>query len=234
MGREEAVKKAVGKADVYELLSYLFAYPDERVAKGLVDGAIAEDARACLVDAGVPEGRVRTVGDALDAWLGDDACEVLAVLRITYSSLYLAPGGHTPIFPYESAYLHVERGLSGAPALFRTPVTIDVERCMREAGVVAKNGRTEPCDSVYEEFEFLSYLHAQLADALNSDNTDQVALWSAHIRAFGGEHALAWMLSFMRRTQELAADTPYEAFAALGMAALDPLSCSVERTEVSA
>ena len=36
MGREEAVKRAVGKADAFELLSCAFAYPDERLAQGLV------------------------------------------------------------------------------------------------------------------------------------------------------------------------------------------------------
>ena len=43
--------------------------------------------------------------------------------------------------------------MKGVPALFRTPVTLDVERLMREAGVVAKNARKEPCDSVFEEFD---------------------------------------------------------------------------------
>ena len=32
MGREEAVKRAVGKADAFELLSCAFAYPDERMS----------------------------------------------------------------------------------------------------------------------------------------------------------------------------------------------------------
>ena len=45
MGREEAVKRAVGKADAFELLSCAFAYPDERLAQGLVDGSFADDAR---------------------------------------------------------------------------------------------------------------------------------------------------------------------------------------------
>ena len=70
--------------------------------------------------------------------MGFMAADLLADMRIVYSRLYLAPGGHTPIFPYESAFLHVERGMKGVPALFRTSVTLDVERLMREAGVVAQ------------------------------------------------------------------------------------------------
>lgn len=221
MGREEAVRQAVGKADAYELLSCLFAYPDERVANGLVDGLIAEDARACLVDAGVAEDEAQTVADALGAWRDTSAADVLSSMRVAYSRMYLAPGGHTPVQPYESAFLHVERGLSGIPSLFRTPVTMDVERCMREAGVMAKNARKEPCDSVFEEFEFLSYLYAKLADALSDDEVEAAttvpAEWTARIRAFEDEHALAWLPTFMRRMQELAGDGPYAAFAALGL-----------------
>ena len=158
MGREEVVRRAVGKADAFELLSCAFAYPDERLAQGLVDGSFADDARACLLDAGTDLATADSVAESFALWRDATTADVLADMRIVYSRLYLAPGGHTPIFPYESAFLHVERGMKGVPALFRTPVTLDVERLMREAGVVAKNARKEPCDSVFEEFELLSYL----------------------------------------------------------------------------
>lgn len=220
MGKELAVRRAVGKADAFELLSCVFAYPDERVARGLVDGSIADDARACLLDAGVAEDESQAVADALGAWRGADVGEVHASMRIEYSRLYLAPGGHTPVQPYESAFLHVERDLPGVPSLFRTPVTMDVERCMLEAGVKAKNGRKEPCDSAFEEFEFLSYLYAKLADALHCNDDEGAAVWTKRIKAFEGAHASAWLPSFMTCTQERAGDGPYAAFAALGLAAM--------------
>lgn len=221
MGQEEAVRRAVGKADGYELLSCLFAYPDERVANGLVDGTIAQDARACLVDAGFAEDKAEAVADALRAWHGASAADLLSAMRVAYSRLYLTPGGHTPVQPYESAFLHVERGLPGIPTLFRTAMTIDVERRMRDAGVVAKNARKEPCDSVFEEFEFLSYLHAKLADALSRDDDESAAAWTKRLRAFENAHALAWLPAFMRRTQELAEGGLYATFAALGLAAME-------------
>ena len=151
--------------------------------------------------------------EALAAWRDASAADLLADMRIVYSRLYLAPGGHTPIFPYESAFLHVERGMKGVPALFRTSVTLDVERLMREAGVVAKNARKEPCDSVFEEFEFLSYL--------NCDDAEAVAAWTERIQTFEREHAQAWLPAFMRRTQELAAEKPYCAFAALALTVME-------------
>ena len=224
MGQEEDLKQAVGLADACELLSYAFAYPDERLAQALVDGALADDARACLSDAGVAADRANAGAEAaaegLRVWQGASVEETLSVMRKTYSRLYLAPGGHTPIFPYESAFLHVERGLPGIPALFRTAVTLDVERHMREAGVAAKNGRKEPCDSAFEEFEFLSYLHAKRAEALHCNDGERAAAWAQRIGAFQEEHVSMWLPTFMRRTQELAEGTPYAAFAALGLATM--------------
>lgn len=221
MGQEEDLKQAVGLADACELLSYAFAYPDERLAQALVDGTLADDARACLSDAGVAaNAEAEAAAEGLRAWQGASIEETLSVMRKTYSRLYLAPGGHTPIFPYESAFLHVERGLPGIPALFRTAVTLDVERHMREAGVAARNGRKEPCDSVFEEFEFLSYLHAKRAEALHCNDGERAVAWAQRIGAFEEEHVSMWLPTFMRRTQELAEGTPYAAFAALGLATM--------------
>ena len=221
MGQEEDLKQAVGLADACELLSYAFAYPDERLAQALVDGALPDDARACLSDAGVAaNAEAEAAAERLRVWQGASVEETLSVMRKTYSRLYLAPGGHTPIFPYESAFLHVERGLPGIPALFRTSVTLDVEQHMREAGVAAKNGRKEPCDSVFEEFEFLSYLHAKRAEALHCNDGERAVAWAQRIGAFEEEHVSMWLPTFMRRTQELAEGTPYAAFAALGLATM--------------
>lgn len=223
MERQDGVKKAVGRADVCELLASAFSFPDERLAAGLCDGALAADAEACLRDAGADEAVAQEVADGLRAWAGGDAAELCARMRKTYSRLYLAPGGRTPVFPYESAFLHVERELPGIPTLFRSPVTLDVERQMRGAGVVAKNGRKEPCDSVFEEFEFLSYLFAKQADALSRMADDEAVAWGERARTFARDHVLAWLPQFMRRTQELADGEPYAALAVLGAAALEAI-----------
>ena len=224
MASIDEVRRAVGRADVCELLSCAFAYPDDRLVGGLVDGALADDARTSLLDAGLGASVAQDATDALRVWLDADREELLHAMRRTYTNLYLAPGGHAPIFPYESAFLHAERGLPGIPALFRTAVTLDVERQMREAGVAARNMRKEPCDSVFEEFEFLSYLCAKEADALHCGNGEGAAAWAKRVRTFTKEHVLAWLPSFMRRTQELAGDGPYAALAVLGSEAIGVLS----------
>ncbi len=224
MERMEALKRAVGKADACELLACAFAFPSERLAEGLASGALADDAEACLHDTGADGDVAREVADNLRVWRGADASELRARMRITYSRLYLAPGGYTPIFPYESAFLHVEKGAPGIPTLFRTPVTLDVERQMHEAGVAAKNERTEPCDSVFEEFEFLSYLFAKQADALNRESDEEAADWQDRARRFVDEHAQVWLPAFMERTRELVPEEPYAALALLGAVVVEVLS----------
>lgn len=223
MDREESLKRAVGKADLCELLSCAFSYPDQQLAQAMSDGALASDAQACLADAGTADAVATQAVAALLALRGASPDEVLSAMRRAYTRLYLAPGGHALVFPYESAFLHVASGAPGVPALFRTKTTLDVERCMREAGVVAKNARKEPCDSASGEFEFLSYLYAQQAEALRLGDDEATALRDSQARAFLQGHALAWLPSFMARTAELA-EGPYAALAAYAVTALSILA----------
>lgn len=218
-----AIRKSVGMADGCELLSCAFAFPSEALAKGLSDGSVMEDARSCLLDAGVADGVGASAVEGLGTWAGFDVAELYVGMRRVYSLLYLKPGSDTPVFPYESAFIHVQRGLPGAPALFRTAITLDVERQMHKAGVAAKDERTEPCDSVFEEFEFLSYLFARQADALQRDDREQARDWGERTHRFAREHALAWMPAFMERTRELAPESPYAALAAVALALLEVL-----------
>lgn len=220
MSQNNALVHSVGKADVYELLSYLFAYPDTHVAQGLSEGSIADDVRSCLLDAGVSETETAAIVASFDQWRDADVASLLSDMRITYSELYLKPGGDTPIQPYESAFVHVERKLPGAPTLFRTRITMDVEKCMREAGVLPKNARKEPSDSVSDECAYLSYLYGNLATALHDEDEEAQASWMKHIETFEEAHAHAWLPSFMTKTSELAVDTPYASFAQLAKAAL--------------
>lgn len=218
-----AIRKSVGMADGCELLNCAFAFPTEGLAQGLADGSVAQDAAGCLRDAGVADDAAAAAAEGLRAWVGFDAAELYAGMRRVYSLLYLKPGSDTPVFPYESAFIHVQRGLPGAPALFRTAITLDVEHQMHDAGVAAKDERTEPCDSVFEEFEFLSYLFARKADALQRDDREQARDWGERAHRFTREHALAWMPAFMERTRELAPESPYAALAAVALALLEVL-----------
>ena len=124
-------------------------------------------------------------------------------MRREYSLLFLGPGATAPVLPYESAYLHAQRGRKGAPPLFRSASTLDVGRQMREAGMAPRDARREPCDSVFREFSFLSYLYGNLAATAWEENAEGEELISDRIERFLEGHALRWMPSFMERTAEL-------------------------------
>lgn len=107
-----------------------------------------------------------------------------------------------PFFPYESAFVHVREGLPGAPALFRTALTLRVEKTMRESGVLPKDAETEPCDSAWNEWAFLSFLLGSEAASLEAEDEEAVALWRGRVADFVRDHAALWLPDFLTRTAE--------------------------------
>ncbi len=154
----------------------------------------------------------------------DNVEDLFHRLRRDHTVLYLLPGGEAAVWPYEAAFRHGSLGHDGLPVLFRSPCQLDVERHMREAGVMPADARREPSDSVWNELSFLSYLYGSLAAALHEDRDDDAALWRARIAAFWNEHASRWLPDFMKQTQEavarLSRGAEYGVFAALGQVAL--------------
>lgn len=220
MSDESRLMAAVGKADMCELLSRVFSFPDEALASALVEGSFADDCVSCLADAGC-----LSAAETVERFLveHDDGLSLQKRMRKEYSLLYLNPA-RVVIYPYESAFLHMEHGRSGVPALFRTASALDVEAQMLEAGVVAKDGRTEPCDSIFREFEFLSFLYGSLASAIQQEDAEAERLWNDRIVRFLKEHALCWMPLFMERTTEHSADGMYAALARVALVFLGSLA----------
>lgn len=217
MDTEMLLKRAVGKADMCELLAKMFSYPDESLASALADGSLTDDCVACLEDAGCASFEV----SAVHASLADSEGETLSEMRKEYTRLYLSPV-NVLVYPYESAFFHVEAGAAGKPILFRTPITLDVAHCMREAGVAPKNAQKEPCDSIFSEFSFLSYLYGNAAAAMQREDGDGEMQWCARTNGFLESHALRWMPSFMTKTTELSGGV-YRSFAQAALAFLDVL-----------
>ena len=102
----------------------------------------------------------------------------------------------------ESAFVHVREGLPGAPALFRTALTLRVEKTMRESGVLPKDAETEPCDSAWNEWAFLSFLLGSEAASLEAEDEEAVALWRGRVADFVRDHAALWLPDFLTRTAE--------------------------------
>ncbi len=217
---EADLARTVGLADGCELMAAAFAFPAPALASALGDGSFLRDAQDCLADAGT----AAAPSEILEALDGADADKIFDTLRAAHTMLYLLPGGEAALWPYEAAFCHDYEGRPGLPALFRSPRQLDVERHMREAGVMPADARREPSDSVWNEFSFLSYLYGSLAAALHEGRDEDAAQWRERIGAFWDEHASQWLPAFMEQTQEAAARLPrgvaYAAFAVLGHAVL--------------
>lgn len=219
-----------GLADICELVAASFAYPaDGRLAAALADGSYALDARDCCADAGLS---AETIGRGLagvDKLAGRDTAELADTLKKGHSLLFLAPGSQVPVWPYEAAFRFVASGKSGAPSLFRSPIELDVERHMREAGVMPQNSRTEPPDSIWNEFSFMAYLFARALSALQASDVTASNAWVARARDFEREHLTAWVPAFMEKTAQEAASgrhafgTEYAAIAQVGALAWEVL-----------
>lgn len=228
MNEELRLIAAVGRADACELFARAFEFPEERLSEALSNGAFAADCVSCLEDAGC-KGAEATARITLAA---NEAPDLLDGMRKQYSLLYLDPTG-APVYPYESAFLHVEAGRKGAPTLFRSAATLDVEAQMHEAGVAAKDARTEPCDSVFREFEFMSFLYGNVAAAIQEQDAEAEALWAARADKFLKTHVLRWMPAFMERTVQHAQGGIYAAFAQAAAVFLSSLDEDPVGQEVS-
>ncbi|WP_139651198.1 TorD/DmsD family molecular chaperone [Raoultibacter phocaeensis] len=205
---EMSIREAVGRADMCELLARTFAYPDDELAYAVVSGSCVDDLLSCLADAGCED--VSDIGSPVSSH--SEAQEMLSCLRKEYTKLYLNPAG-VLIYPYESAFIHMKSGHSGKPILFRTPITLDVETQMRDAGIVPKNALKEPCDSVYQEFEFLSFLYGSLALAIQQEDFESSKAWSERIERFLSDHVLHWIPQFMEDTIRISSGSVYGSFA---------------------
>lgn len=236
-----ALHRAVGMADMAELLAAAFRFPEDgSLAGALADGSFLTDWRASLSDAcGAEADEDERLAERCRELFSGADCEAL---RREYSFLFLTPGIDVPVWPYESCFLHRASGASGVPSLLRTRCALDVEQQMAEAGVASASARTEPVDSVFLEFEFLAFLHARQGEALRReggpadaggdapDDADP-ALWARRLALFAREHALAWLPRFMDEVKERDRLGAYRAFALLGARYLDELEADARMFE---
>lgn len=231
------MRNAIGLADLCEVMTRTFSFPEEGLAAAVAGGSFCQDFVSCLADAGRSLDVCASAAETLSFGELDPAC-LADRLRKGYSILFLAPGGEVPVWPYESAFRFVAAGCEGVPSLFRSATTVDVERHMRDAGVLPKDARIEPADSVWSEFSFMSYLYGNVAKALYEGRKADAAEWSGRIVRFWDEHASKWIPDFMAKAIEEAPGrsygVEYAPLAKAGLLALDAIRDDVEprRAEV--
>lgn len=243
MAGEIEMHRAIGLADACELMAATFAYPTHALAEALVMGTYAEDARTCLVDSGASAegdavfGRCAALAGPSAGALGaaqstERASQIFEMLRRAHSALYLLPTGNVRVWPYEGPFCYREEGRAGAPVLFRSRRQLDVERHMREAGVMPTDARREPSDSVWNEFSFLSFLYGSAAAAMHEGRDEDVERWRERIARFWSEHGSGWLPAFMNQTRAAAPEVPggelYTTFAEIGQLVLEAIAKDAE------
>lgn len=221
---QENEKLVNAAADAFELVGMTFSYPDEGLAEALQNGAYESDALAILADLDACEQDVQDARSALaslhsDAGpaLSDDASVgLLDDLRKGHSLLYLAPGSEVPVWSYEAPFRYVAADRQGAPSLFRSPTTLDVEKRMRESGFAPSN-RNEPVDSMALECFYVSRLCRESCEALAQGNCTQAVEHLGQAHSFCEDHLFAWLPDFMdattRHSKTLSFGTEYVALA---------------------
>ena len=247
---QAALTRAIACADIFELLSIAFAFPNETLAQALLDGSFDEDLRACLGELGllascnghVDDIRLSVASgvEVMDGMDGthpieaevtsadDDPATLLSTLRQEYTRLFLMPGKHALIFPYEAAFRHVAAGRDGIPTLFIAKATKDVERRMKHFGVLPKTARTEPVDSIHQELEFMRFLYTGLAGALHLGDEVNQETWQREIDDFRQSHVDLWLPELMQRVEE---ETRSPIFRALSQVAGAVLSATARGPE---
>ena len=201
------MRETIGLVDGCELMGALTRFPDSDLALAVTSGLVRDDAIGCARDIVSEHGDGQ--GDAVEilcegfGCVGNEEVDALcSALRRAWSLLYVRQGSGVAVFPYESAFIHVRAGVPGEPALFRSALTLRVERTMRESGVLPKDAETEPCDSVWNEWAFLSFLLGSEAASLEAEDEEAVALWRGRVADFVRDHAALWLPDFLTRTAE--------------------------------
>ena len=225
------LKKAIGKADLCELMSALFAFPQEKnLATGLCDGTILSDVEGCIQDIAPSNVEPALAIQELQSFVGKDIDTMYENLRIGSSALFFAPGGFPPVWPFEGPFRFAAQHPTEYPTLFRSPVTLDVEKMMKTSGVTMANDRKEPCDSIWNEFSYLSYLFGKEAERLFAEDVEGAQTWRSFADSFIEKHFSVWALDFMSKTiNEVvncthACGTEYASLARVGYACINIIS----------
>lgn len=97
---------------------------------------------------------------------------------------------------------HAASGHKKAPSLFRSPVTLDVEKLMAASGVQIKDARKEPADSIRDVLSYLSFAYGSAAQSLYDGDDKGEARWLSAAESFKTAHFDVWAKAFMEKTIE--------------------------------
>ena len=199
----------IGLADACELMAATFDFPTLELAQALTDGSYEADCIGCFTDIGLDQETLDSISCELKPFRNRDPRELLDTLKKGNSILYLAPGLNVPVWPYESPFFTTRLDPDAKPSLFRTQIALDIESLMKDAGIMFEHARTEPIDSIWDEFRYLSFLYGSLARAYMEKDEVKISEWHHHIDIFTQKHVSNWFFDFMGSSVEKAPHHSY-------------------------
>lgn len=212
------VASNVAASDMYQLLSVTLRLPDEDLARGVLDGRLADDAVSILSELHVPGDELDRIRTRLLALRGDAGgrSSLLTEMRQEYTRLFTHPRRPT-VAIYETTFRHDPASAEGPPSLFVGPAALDAERCYRKAGLLLTTSESnEPADHMATEMEFMMFLHREKAVALHQGDRAEVARREAEIGEFTELHLREWAPAFFSACASSSESEAYRAIGELG------------------
>lgn len=211
MGNGKSPEEWMYGATAFELLSLAFLLPTKDTAEALVAGEFAD---ACEEVSGAlqcPAPDRNEIASCLSDYEGKDAEEVFHALRKEYTFLFV--GEREPrVTPFVGVWAAQERGQKGL--LFVSKESVDIERFMRDRGVVknlAAGQVNDPVDHIGTVCEFLKYLCLVNAKAIQAP--EGAAVEEGDYETFVCEHVSSYVRWFSNQVFEQARCPFYTAMA---------------------
>lgn len=205
--KEDVIKEAENRAEVYAIISRFLYRPDEALVRGLSDGTLLKTLETALTNLGYDLESYRQGMDAIRAYAADvkdkTPGEVLIDLDVEHTRLFVGPS-KLICPPYESVWTEPvygeERGMVMGDC------TVQVKKAYQAAGLEVSDSLHDLPDFMAVELEFMRYLASVEKNAfLVSDESENPTEFSDEMRAelvsvtrereiaFFKEHIMEWI-----------------------------------------
>ncbi|MGV8083888.1 MAG: molecular chaperone [Coriobacteriia bacterium] len=234
--QRDELQRVVAISDMFRLMSLVLRFPTNEVAVGFLNGALSADVTDIFEEIGVNDSRIDDIVARFSDIQGDLANEeeFLAELRREYTYLFNHPD-KPAVDIYESQFLYRASGVeSERPVHFVNPAALDAERCYRQADLTGSEDLREPADNMATEMEFMMYLFARKAVALEAGDSDGSERVETQIEEFSRIHLQKWALRFFGSVVSHSRTSAYGAVGLTGLVFMTHIlpSSSVNGSEV--
>lgn len=202
-------------SDAYRFLSLFLSLPDEETAEGVVSGDAAADLESILREMGVEPCECKSVAAIMDEDIAESPECVRTELRRDFTRLFTNP--EKPLVGIYEASFKDAGDFDTSKLAFVSPTAIDAEKRYRAWGLAMGQAHRESCDHMGAEVDFLAYLYAVWAEAVEAQQAAEAERAREAIVGFMDAHFLKWADPFFEAVGRNARTASYRAVGALGV-----------------